>query len=83
MHITRSIENCKDVYGTEFNSMKEEQSQKRKEYKKKHHIETYNSDERRVKYLKEKKSDEKIVEQMRKKIADKKDKKNLLDKHKR
>ena len=84
MHISRSIENCKEVYGTEFNVMKKDQQHKRKqyvkEYNKKYHEESYNPDERRVKYVKEKKSDEKIEEKIREKIADKKEEKKHLDK---
>ena len=87
MHISRSIENCKEVYGTEFNVMKKDQQRKRKqyvkEYNKKYHEESYNPDKRRVKYVKEKKSDEKIEEKIREKIADEKEKKKHLDKHNR
>ena len=82
IHITRSIDNCKEVYGAEFISMKKDQKLKRTEYLKKYHKESYNSDNRRVEYLKEKKSDEIIEEKIRKNIADKKEKKYLLDKHK-
>ena len=87
MHISRSIENCKEVYGTEFISMKKDQKLKRKEYlknhNKKYHEESYNPDKRRVKYVKEKKADEKIAEKIREKIADEKEKKKHIDKHNR
>ena len=87
MHISRSIENCKEVYGAEFNVMKKDQQHKRKqyvkEYNKKDHEESYNPDKRRVKYVEEKKSDEKIEEKISEKIADKKEKKKYLDKHNR
>ena len=87
MHISRSIENCKAVYGTEFISMKKDQKLKRTEYlknhNKKYHEESYNPDKRRVKYLKEKKSNEKIEENIRKNIADEKEKKLFHNKRKR
>ena len=42
MYISRSIENCKEVYGAEFNVMKKDQQHKRKQYVKEYNKNQHN-----------------------------------------